>query len=217
MRASLGMADTLSDTHIQKIQLIMKLRSNGIVDTDVLSAIEQVDREVFIPDNFRAQAYEDCALPIAMGQTISQPSVVAHMSSLIEPNDRMRVLEIGTGSGYQAAILSKLFRMVFSIEVRSDLLEGADAIFKKLNINNINTKCANGRLGWSSAAPFDRIIITAAGKSVPQTLIDQLNIGGIIVAPVGDSASGQKIVKIRKLEDSLETEEIASTKFVPLI
>ena len=162
----------------RKIRLIMKLRRCGITDTAVLSAIERVPREVFIPPMFHDQAYEDTALPIGCHQTISQPLVVASMTQELKVNDRHKVLEIGTGSGYQAAILAKLCRRVYSIERHKPLLMMAEQRFNELRVRNLTCKAADGMKGWIEQAPFDRIIVTAAASlEPPQALLDQLSIG----------------------------------------
>ena len=156
----------------RKIRLIMKLRKSGITDTGVLGAIERVPREVFIPTYFHDQAYEDIALPIGRGQTISQPLVVASMTQELQVNDRHKVLEIGTGSGYQAAILAKLCRRVYSIERHRPLLALAESRLNELKIRNITCKAADGMKGWIEQAPFDRIIVTAAaGDEAPPALL----------------------------------------------
>jgi len=158
----------------RKIRLIMKLRKSGITDTAVLAAIERVPREAFISPTFHDQAYEDTALPIGRGQTISQPLVVASMTQELRVNDRHKVLEIGTGSGYQAAILAKLCRRVYSIERHRPLLEAAEKRLNGLRVRNITCKAADGMKGWLEQAPFDRIIVTAGAPSTPIRLLQQL-------------------------------------------
>lgn len=202
----------------RKIRLIMKLRKSGITDTGVLSAIERVPREVFIPHHFHDQAYEDTALPIGRGQTISQPLVVASMTQELKLNDRHKVLEIGTGSGYQAAILSKLCRRVYSIERHRPLLAGAEQRFNELRLRNITCKAADGMKGWLEQAPFDRIIVTAAaGDEPPQALLDQMSIGGIMVIPMGRDKASQFIYRITRTETGFDCEQRAPVRFVPLL
>lgn len=199
-------------------RLVMELRRNGVRDRQVLEAIEHTPREAFMTRAFRHRAYEDSALPIASGQTISQPTVVGWMTQALELSSRLRVLEIGTGSGYQAAILSRLCRMVYSIERHKSLLAHAESVFRTLNLENIHTRCGDGSKGWPEAAPFDRIIVTAAAESVPPALTDQLIPGGILVIPVGSQSEGQSLLRIRKQEDgSLEEHTLMGVRFVPLV
>jgi protein-L-isoaspartate(D-aspartate) O-methyltransferase len=205
-----------ADTLPERIRLLMKLRTGGITDTRVLSAIESVPREIFVPEAFRDKAYEDTALPIDSGQTISQPTVVAWMTWALQTNDRMRVLEVGTGSGYQAAILARLCRMVYSIERHKDLLMIAQERFKTLKLNNIMTQLGDGAKGWKSAAPFDRIIVTAAAHEVPAALLDQLAEGGIMVLPVG-SDTEQLLLRIEKTPEGIVQQHMMSVRFVPLV
>lgn len=200
-----------------KIRLVMELRRHGVTDTRVLSAIERVPREEFTPPSFRDQAYEDTALPIGHGQTLSQPTVVALMSQALELGPRMKVLEVGTGSGYQAAILAQLGRRVYTIERHKPLLDEAEAKFKKLRLHNITTRFGDGWLGWPEQAPFDRIIVTAAPPDVPQALIDQLAPDGIIVLPLGSEKRSQRLVRIRKTESGLVQEELSAVRFVPMV
>ncbi len=199
-----------------RIRLLMKLRTSGISDTRVLSAMESIPREIFVPDSFRDKAYDDTALPIDSGQTISQPSVVAWMTWALQVTDRMRVLEVGTGSGYQAAILAKLCRMVYTVERHKDLLKVAEERFKQLKLSNIMTLAGDGSKGWKVAAPFDRIIVTAAAHSVPAALLDQLAEGGIMVIPVG-SDTEQLLLRIEKTPNGIEQQHLMSVRFVPLI
>lgn len=207
----------------KKIRLVMTLRSAGIQDTDVLSAIERVPREHFIPEAMQDQAYEDIAVPIGLGQTISQPFVVAKMTEALELNDRHKVLEIGTGTGYQACVLSKICRRVYTIERHRKLHEIAEKNFKELGIRNITTLCGDGMRGWPKIhgieqAPFDRIIVTAAAREKPPAaLIEQLKVGGIMVAPVGES--GKQMLKRYKkeAEDTYSISDIMPVRFVPLL
>jgi protein-L-isoaspartate(D-aspartate) O-methyltransferase len=204
------------DTLPERIRLLMKLRTNGVTDTRVLSAIESIPREIFVPEAFRDKAYEDTALPIDSGQTISQPTVVAWMTWALQVGDRMRVLEIGTGSGYQAAILSRLARMVYTIERHKDLLMVAEERFKYLKLSNIMTQLGDGSKGWKTAAPFDRIIVTAAASSVPVVLLDQLAENGIMVIPVGSSTE-QILLRVEKTKEGIKQQHLMSVRFVPLI
>ena len=202
----------------QKIKLIMDLRRQGIMNTDVLNAIERVPREAFVPRPIRDHAYENAALPISSGQTISQPYIVAYMTQMLEPNPRNKVLEVGTGSGYQAAILAKLFRRVYSIERYRSLHTEAMQLFEKLKIMNLTTKLGDGHKGWLEQAPFKHIIVTAAASDVPATLVDQLDDNGIMIIPVGPDEGDQTILKITKDHHGLVAEEeLIPVRFVPLV
>lgn len=200
----------------RKIRLIMELRHAGISDTSVLSAIERIPREKYVPETFEDRAYEDSALPIACGQTISQPFVVAFMTGALKPGERMTVLEIGTGSGYQAAVLSQIFRRVYTMERHRSLLQHAEEVFAEQGITNITSRYGDGYKGWPEAAPFDRIIVTAAAPEVPPALIDQLADGGILVVPVGGQ-DGQEIVRLTKHGDEVEREILLPVRFVPML
>ena len=200
----------------EKAQLIMTLRGMGIVDADVLSAIEQVPREMFVARALQAHAYENASLPIAMDQTISQPYIVAIMSAALQLIGRERVLEIGTGSGYQAAILSFLCRRVYSIERLRPLLVDADNRLREIRVTNVTTRLGDGARGWPEAAPFDRIILTCAPPVIPDMLLNQLKIGGIMVAPVGRDRN-QQLVTIRRSEAGFEEATLLPVKFVPLV
>ena len=199
---------------VKKIRLILELRESGITDSKILSAIEKIPREKFIPENFRNQAYDNLALPIGDNQTISQPFVVAKMTELLEVQAKHKILEIGTGSGYQSAVLSKLVRRVYTIERIKNLLVKAEKIFKELKISNIVPKYADGNLGWKEQIPFDRIIITAATTFISQEIQSQVNEGGIIVSPMV-MKNKQVIVKYKKIENKLESEIFDDVLFVP--
>lgn len=201
----------------QKIKLIMSLRNQGIRDQRVLVAMERVPREKFVSDAFVDKAYEDQSLPIECGQTISQPYVVAFMTQQLELGERMKVLEIGTGSGYQTAVLSHLCLRVYTIERYRTLLREAEARFKALNILNVTSMAGDGTEGWPAQAPFDRIIVTAAASEVPQVLIDQLKIGGIMVLPVDKGRNEQELIKITRQEDGVRRESLLPVRFVPLV
>ncbi|MEQ9176898.1 MAG: protein-L-isoaspartate(D-aspartate) O-methyltransferase, partial [Alphaproteobacteria bacterium] len=204
-------------TDAHKIRLIMELRREGISDTRVLSAIEQVPREIFVPDNFRDQAYRNTALPIGGGQTISQPLIVAEMTVALALNDRLRVLEIGTGSGYQAAILAKLARRVYTIERHRELMSEAEARFDALKLRNITTRVGDGSKGWPELAPWERILVTAAAPDIPPVLADQLAVGGHMVVPVGGEGEEQHILRVTRTETGFETEKLWAVRFVPLV
>ena len=199
------------------LRLVMKLREQGISDTDVLSALERVPRDAFVLDSFADRAYDNNALPIDQGQTISQPYIVAYMTAALRLNDRLKVLEIGTGSGYQTAILSKLCRRVYSIERYPSLLAQAESRFIDLGIHNVTARVGDGHKGWPEQAPFSRIIVTAAADDMPQLLIDQLDIGGILVMPIGEGRNNQQLVRITKSEDGVHSEDLIPVRFVPLV
>lgn len=205
------------DDPSDRIQLIMTLRRQGIVDARVLSAIEKVPREVFVQAEDQLKAWDDNALPIDCGQTISQPYIVAFMTCALEIGERERVLEIGTGSGYQAAVLSHLCRRVYTMERHPTLMRQADKRLHDLGYDNVTTLLADGTNGWPEQAPFDKIIVTAAADSIPQVLIDQLREGGILVAPIGESRDSQTLVRVRKLGGQIEQEDLLPVRFVPLL
>lgn len=200
------------------IRLLMELRRAGISDTRTLSAIERVPRDLFVSSPFLDQAYENRALPIGHGQTVSQPLVVGLMTQALEVGPRMKVLEIGTGSGYQAAVLAQLCRRVYSIERHRPLLREAEDRFKTLRIHNITTRLGDGSRGWPEQAPFERIMVTAAAHDVPPALVAQLAVGGIMVLPVGDAnATEQDLVKVVKTESGLDIQHMGPVRFVPLV
>ena len=205
------------------IELLMALRKQGITDARVLGAMERTPREIFVDEPFLHDAYRNTALPIPCGQTISQPYVVALSTEALELGPQMRVLEIGTGSGYQAAVLSRLCRRVYSIERHRDLHLAAERRFKALRIDNIATKHGDGFKGWPEQAPFDRILFTAAVPEVPDMVIEQLKPGGILVAPVGEASGpdlesfSQLLTKMIRTETGLKKEALIPVVFVPMI
>lgn len=202
----------------QKAELIMTLRGQGIQDRAVLSAIETTPREAFIPTPLQQHAYDNVSLPIAHGQTISQPYIVARMTEALVLTGRERVLEIGTGSGYQACVLSQLCRRVYSIERLRPLLVEAERLMTQLKITNFTTKLGDGAQGWPEAAPFDRIILTCAAPSRPEILLGQLKPGGIMVAPIAETGDAQSLMVYSKSPDEVITEKkLLAVKFVPLI
>ncbi|SFS74292.1 protein-L-isoaspartate(D-aspartate) O-methyltransferase [Sulfitobacter marinus] len=201
----------------RKMQFLYALRSKGVTDARVLNAMEQIDRGPFIRGLFAARAYEDMPLPIACGQTISQPSVVALMTQALEVSPRDKVLEVGTGSGYQAAILSRLARRVYTIDRHRRLVHEAREIFEALDLTNITAIVGDGSFGLPEQAPFDRIIVTAAAEDPPGPLVAQLKIGGIMVVPVGQSDAVQHLIRVRKTETGLEYDELRKVRFVPLL
>jgi protein-L-isoaspartate(D-aspartate) O-methyltransferase len=199
------------------LRLIMELRRCGIADARVLGALERIPREMFVPATFADQAYENIALPIGRGQTVSQPLVVARMTEALEIGARHKVLEIGTGSGYQAAVLARLCRRLYSIERHRELLREAEQRLVKLRIHNVTVRFGDGTKGWPEQAPFDRIIVTAAAPELPAVLADSLTIGGVLVAPVGDNRRDQQLLRIRRNESGFTTEELGAVRFVPLV
>ena len=201
----------------EKMQFLYAIRRRGITDTRVLNAMEKVDRKDFLMGIFKEKAYEDIPLPIACGQTISQPSVVALMTQSLEVTSRCKVLEVGTGSGYQATILSHLARRVYTVERHKDLMNQAQKVFDTLNLTNITAIRSDGSRGLPAQAPFDRILLTAAAEDPPHPLLKQLKPNGIMVLPVGQTDSVQTMIKIKKTDHGLIYHEIGEVRFVPLI
>jgi protein-L-isoaspartate(D-aspartate) O-methyltransferase len=202
---------------VRTASLILRLRTLGIGDRRVLKAMETVPREHFVPEEWRRQAYEDRTLPIACGQSISAPSVVAMMSAALEVSERHTVLEIGTGSGYQAAILARLARRVTTIDRYRTLVRAAEGRWQALGISNITAIAADGTQGWPRQAPFDRILVTAAAEKAPARLVAQLVDGGILVAPVGPADGVQRLTVFRKEGTRVDTRDLGGVRFVPLM
>lgn len=200
-----------------KMQFLYALRSRGVTDKRVLNAMEEIDRGPFITGIFAERAYEDMPLPIACGQTISQPSVVGIMSQALKISPRDKVLEVGTGSGYQAAILSKLARRVYTLDRHARLVREAREIFAALDLTNITAMTADGSHGLPDQAPFDRILVTAAAEDPPGPLLAQLKIGGIMVVPVGQSDAVQTLIRVHRTESGFDYDEIRPVRFVPLL
>ncbi len=197
--------------------LVMSLRSNGITEPKVLQAIEKTPRDLFVPDLFQERSWEDSALPIACGQTISQPLIVGQMTQALSLEGRHRVLEIGTGSGYQTAVLARLVRYVYTVERYRTLLGEAEARLKRLGFQNVITRFGDGGEGWADQAPFDRVIVTAAAAEEPTALLEQLKPKGILVAPVG---KGPVQVLRRYVGDGhggFAWEDLSEVRFVPLL
>ena len=199
---------------VRKIRLILELRESGISNSKVLSAIEKIPREIFIPENFRNQAYENIALPIGDNQTISQPYIVALMTQSLELEKNHKVLELGTGSGYQCAILSLLVRRVYTIERIKNLLINAENKFNKLKITNIVTKHDDGNFGWKEQIPFDRVIFTASTNEIPENFFEHIKEGGILIAPI-NIGSKQILKKYTKIKGKLKEELLTDVVFVP--
>lgn len=200
-----------------KMQFLYALRSKGVTDARVLTAMEQVNRADFLRGIFADRAYEDMPLPISCGQTISQPSVVALMTQALQVSPRDKVLEVGTGSGYQAAILSKLARRVYTVDRHRRLVAEAKAIFDAQDIANITVFTADGSHGLPEQAPFDRILLTAAAEDPPGPLLAQLRVGGIMVLPVGQSDTVQTLIRVTRNEGGFAYDELRPVRFVPLL
>lgn len=201
----------------RQMQFLYALRSKGVTDTRVLTAMERTDRALFVKGHFADRAYDDMPVPIACGQTISQPSVVGLMTQALQVNPRDKVLEIGTGSGYQAAILSHLARRVYTVDRYKSLMTAAREIFTQLDITNLTAFTADGSHGLPEQAPFDRILVTAAAEDPPGPLLAQLKIGGIMVLPVGQSDSVQQLIRVTRTETGFEYDELRPVRFVPLL
>ena len=206
----------MSDSSEKKVRLTMLLRSQAILSSSILSAIETIPREKFINNALRNHAYENASLPIACGQTISQPYIVAKMTEALELKSRHIVLEIGTGSGYQASILSLFVRRVYTMERYRPLFVEARNRLAALKLTNITMRLGDGFVGWPEVAPFDRIIITCQVQTLPEALIKQLKPDGILVAPVGPPGK-EFLTKLTKKGDVIQTEKLMSVRFVPMI
>lgn len=197
--------------------LSLRAPLTGVTDPAVLSAMERIDRGLFVKGLFAERAYEDTPLPIACGQTISQPSVVGLMTQALNVGPRDKVLEIGTGSGYQAAILSQLARRVYTVERHRRLVREAQEVFDALDLTNITAIVADGSRGLPEQAPFDRIIVTAAAEDPPGPLLAQLREGGIMVLPVGQSDAVQSLIRVTRTASGYDYEELRPVRFVPLV
>ena len=205
------------DDSVGRMQFLLALRKRGINDAAVLRAMDQVPREHFVESSFTDSAYADQALPIACGQTISQPYVVAYMTEQLRVEPHHRVLEVGTGSGYQAAILSRLAREVITVERYRTLAESARIRLMTLGYDNVEVRVGDGLAGIPDRAPFDRIIVTAAAESIPQSLVGELAEGGIMVLPLGPHSGSQQLVKLTKTSTGSEQENLIGVRFVPLL
>jgi protein-L-isoaspartate(D-aspartate) O-methyltransferase len=200
-----------------RMEFLLTLRRRGIADQAVLRAMDEVPRERFVEPTFADSAYADQALPIACGQTISQPYVVAYMSEQLKMESRHRVLEVGTGSGYQAAVLSHLAREVVSVERYRTLAEEARARLKALGYENVDIVVGDGFAGVPDRAPYDRIIVTAAAETIPEALLDQLADGGIMILPLGSHDGSQHIIKLTKSVTGIRRENLIPVRFVPML
>jgi protein-L-isoaspartate(D-aspartate) O-methyltransferase len=201
----------------KKADLIAELREAGIADEGVLQAIGTVPRELFVPESFISKSYDNVALPMIRGQSISQPYTVALMTAELKVGPRMNVLEIGTGSGYQGAVLACLARRVFTMERYRSLMTSARSRFEYLRLHNITTKLGDGHKGWPEQAPFQRIMVTAAASRIPPLLVDQLADGGIMILPLGEHEGDQHIYRVTRHGSHFDEQEIMPTRFVPLV
>ena len=207
----------MTDAAERKMRFLYALRSQGVTDPRVLTAMERVDRGDFVRGLFAERAYEDMPLPIACGQTISQPSVVGLMTQALAVQPRDVVLEVGTGSGYQAAVLSQLARRVYTVDRHRRLVREAVDLFAALGLTNITAVARDGSFGWPEQAPFDRILVTAAAEDPPGPLLAQLKPGGIMVLPVGQSDTVQSLIKVTRTAAGFDYEELRPVRFVPLV
>ena len=209
---------SLQEYSIPRERMVARLRDHyGIKDARVLDAMRNVPRHFFVPEALQSRAYGDHALPISANQTISQPFIVARMTELLELDTNSRVLEIGAGSGYQTAVLSKVAAQVYAIERIGDLAREAQARIRELGIYNATVKCFDGTLGWAANAPYDGILVAAGGPTVPEPLITQLKVGGRLVVPVGESRESQRLIRVIKTEQGRKEEDHGGCAFVPLI
>ncbi len=211
------MSDSPADIAQRKMQFLFALRTRGVTDKQVLNAMERVDRGLFIRGTFAARAYEDMPLPITCGQTISQPSVVGLMTQALRLTPRDKVLEVGTGSGYQAAVLSHLARRVYTVDRHKRLVADATTLFRRMDLTNITAITADGSFGLPDQAPFDRIVVTAAAEDPPGPLMAQLKHGGIMVVPVGQSDAVQHLIRVTRTETGFDYDELLPVRFVPLV
>ncbi|AVO37081.1 protein-L-isoaspartate(D-aspartate) O-methyltransferase [Pukyongiella litopenaei] len=200
-----------------RMQFLFALRSHGVTDARVLEVMEAIDRGPFVTGLFSERAYDDTPLPIACGQTISQPSVVGLMTQALGVGPRDKVLEVGTGSGYQAAVLSRLARRVYTLDRHARLVREAQAVFDAMGLANITAMVGDGSHGLPEQAPFDRIMVTAAAEDPPGPLLAQLRIGGIMVVPVGQSDAVQTLIRVRRHDTGYDYDELRPVRFVPLL
>lgn len=216
---NLGCSQNTDSYEIKRKMMVEdQIKRRGIKDKNVLKAVQKVEREKFVPENYRELAYSDGPLPIGHKQTISQPYIVAYMTEQLQVETSHKVLEIGTGSGYQAAILGELVNQVFTIEIIPELAHGARNILKKLDYKNINVRTGDGYKGWPEEAPFDRIMVTAAPGEIPENLVEQLATKGRMILPVGESVFSQNLWVVEKDENGVVTKEkVLPVRFVPMV
>ena len=214
----LNQSKLLDEYQMPRERMIKLLREHyKIKDENVLRAMMEISRHLFVPDALKSQAYKDNALPIASKQTISQPFIVARMSELLELNPQSKVLEIGAGSGYQTAILSRLAGKIYAIERVPILVKEAQEKLQKLNVKNVTLNCADGTLGWQIYAPFDAILVAAGSPKIPEPLLNQLKIGGRLVLPVGENQQTQRLIRVARNQNGFQQEDFGNCAFVPLI
>ncbi|MBC7901356.1 MAG: protein-L-isoaspartate(D-aspartate) O-methyltransferase [Saprospiraceae bacterium] len=208
----------MDEFQIPRIRMVEKLRGHyKIADERVLDVMNRLPRHHFVPEALKSQAYKDNALPIAGGQTISQPFIVARMTELLELTGKERVLEIGAGSGYQSAVLASLARKIFAVERIPNLAKEALEKLRKLGFQNVSVRNADGTNGWEVYAPFEAILVAAGGPSVPEPLLQQLEVGGMLVIPIGDNQKTQTLVRVIRTEKGFESSDFGPCAFVPLI
>ncbi|MBQ3060355.1 MAG: protein-L-isoaspartate(D-aspartate) O-methyltransferase [Desulfovibrio sp.] len=207
----------LPDPHRLRSRMVASLKGRGISDAAVLTAMSQVPRHLFVQEALRAQAYEDTSLPIGYGQTISQPYSVALMTQMLEVCKGMRVLEVGTGSGYQAAVLASMGCIVFTVERLREIYQMTNILLRQLGLRGIHMHRGDGTLGMPGAAPFDRIIVTAGGPEIPRPLLDQLEEGGVLLIPVGERPRSQRLLRLRKKQGHISREDLGPAIFVDLV
>ena len=203
-------------TRERELMVQEQIEARDVRDSSTLEAMRAVPRHLFVPESRQGQAYSDTPLPIGYGQTISQPYIVAYMTACIDPKPSFRVLEVGTGSGYQAAVLAEIVDTVFSLEIIPELHAQAAARLATLGYSNVLTRCADGYYGWETASPFDAILVTAAAEHIPPPLIHQLKDGGIMVIPVGSPFLVQSLLLVEKRGESVHTKNLMPVRFVPL-
>jgi protein-L-isoaspartate(D-aspartate) O-methyltransferase len=211
------MSDAPENEAERKMAFLYALRSRGVTDGRVLTAMEKIDRGLFVKGVFADRAYDDMPLPISCGQTISQPSIVGLMSQALQVSPRDKVLEVGTGSGYQAAVLSQLARRVYTMDRHRRLVTAAREVFDRLGLTNITAVTADGSRGYPEQAPFDRILVTAAAEDPPGPLLAQMRVGGIMVVPVGQSDTVQSLIKVTRTDMGYDYHELRPVRFVPLV
>ena len=208
---------TVIDPRRLRLRMVRELAARGITDGRVLDAMSRVPRHLSVPEGLRSRAYEDCPLPIGYGQTISQPSTVALMSQMLETSPGMHVLEVGTGSGYQAAVLAAMGCTVYTVERLKELYQSARALLQQLDLRAIHMQRSDGTLGMPAAAPFDRIIVTAGGTQIPRPLLEQLAVDGIMLIPVGARPRTQRLMRIMRRQGRLCREDLGPAVFVDLV
>lgn len=210
-------APSTAEPHVGRMQFLLDLRRRGIMDANVLRAMDEVPREQFVMPNQVKSAYSDRAMPIACGQSISQPYVVAYMTEQLDVEPQHHILEIGTGSGYQAAVLSRLAKQVTSIERYRTLAEAARARLAALGYDNVEVIVGDGLAGAPDRAPFDRVIVTAAAEQIPEALLGQLSVGGVMILPLGPHGGSQSLVRLTRSEGGVSREDLIGVRFVPLL